>query len=152
MPRRPLTISSSRTYETPIRSASCAWVIPSGLMNSSSNISPGGVGARPAGILTCAICHLPLVVVRDLDVFGTRFVLPWATCRGVRWNGPVGPESSASALRDELRDEEKTGREIGGTRHKVIGVSGSAARYPGPARLAGTRRDYGCTGMSPAAR
>jgi hypothetical protein len=51
MPRRPLTISCSRTYETSIRSASSACVMPSGLMNSSSSISPGGVGGRSDGIL-----------------------------------------------------------------------------------------------------
>ncbi|HEY2640625.1 MAG TPA: ankyrin repeat domain-containing protein [Streptosporangiaceae bacterium] len=45
IPRRPLTISFSRTYETPIRPASSAWVIVSSVMNSSSFISPGGVGA-----------------------------------------------------------------------------------------------------------
>jgi hypothetical protein len=59
MPRRPLTISFSRTYETPIRSASSAWVMPSGLMNSSSSISPGGVGGRSDGTLTCAISVTP---------------------------------------------------------------------------------------------
>ena len=32
-----------------------AWVMPSGLMNSSSSISPGGVGGGSDGILTCAI-------------------------------------------------------------------------------------------------
>ena len=55
MPRLPLMISFSRTQETPIRSASCVWVIPRGLMNSSGSISPGGVGARSEGILTCAM-------------------------------------------------------------------------------------------------
>src|SRR5260221_14391496 len=70
MPRLPLTISFSRTYETPIRSASSAWVMPSGLMNSSSSISPGGVGGRSDGILTCAISLISSVIVHDLDVFG----------------------------------------------------------------------------------
>src|SRR5215469_617523 len=70
MPRRPLTISLSRTYETPIRSASSAWVMPSGLMNSSSSISPGGVGGRSEGILTCAISVISSVIVHDLNVFG----------------------------------------------------------------------------------
>jgi hypothetical protein len=52
IPRLPFTISFSRTYETPIRSANSACVMPSGLMNSSSSISPGGVGGCSAGIRT----------------------------------------------------------------------------------------------------
>src|SRR5215472_17433394 len=47
-------------------------------MNSPSSISPGGVGDRSAGILTCAISIISSVIVHDLNVFGARVGPPEA--------------------------------------------------------------------------
>ena len=47
--RLPRVISLSRGNEIPRRIANSDWVMPSGLTNSSSNISPGRVGGRRRG-------------------------------------------------------------------------------------------------------
>ena len=81
-PRLPRIISFKRGKEIPRRTAKADWLIPSGLRNSSSSISPGCVGGRLAGSrrATRSCDDLPrrgrpLVVVCDLNLVGI-LILP----------------------------------------------------------------------------
>lgn len=75
--RLPRMISLSRGNEMPRRTANSDWVMPSGLTNSSSNISPGRVGGRRRGSrratrscerLCKSVVTGLLVIIRDLNL------------------------------------------------------------------------------------
>lgn len=75
--RLPRMISLSLGNEIPRRIANSDWVMPSGLTNSSSNISPGRVGGRRRGNRRATrACARPcesvvpglLVIIRDLNL------------------------------------------------------------------------------------
>ena len=73
--RLPRIISFKRGKEIPRRTAKADWLIPRGLRNSSSSISPGCVGGLLAGSRRTTgncddlpLCGRRLVVVRDFDL------------------------------------------------------------------------------------
>jgi hypothetical protein len=78
--RLPRMTSFKRGYDTPSRCANSVCVMPRGLINSSSSISPGSVGGRSRGSRRVtnspepAGCPIPwrfLMIIRDFDRVGT---------------------------------------------------------------------------------